>query len=122
MENYLQRELNDVLKFLSSTIHKCEKMKLKFSENTSQYSLLTNRIKALRLSKDLIEDNTNTEQYTLADLENALPPVRSIRYKAEKAQSKYEEGTSQYNRYIGMIRAMQISDDFIENEISKRSK
>jgi hypothetical protein len=36
MEYYSQKELDDALQLISSTICKCEKMKLKFEEGTSQ--------------------------------------------------------------------------------------
>ncbi|WP_195431013.1 hypothetical protein [Clostridium sp. D46t1_190503_E9] len=122
MEIYLQKELEDALKLISSTISNCKKMQLKFAEGTSQHSLLTNRIKALCISKALIEDDCNKDQYTLFDLEKALPPVISIINKTEKAQSKYDKGTTQYRRFVPIIKSMYISKDFIENEISKQTR
>ncbi|BDR76115.1 hypothetical protein [Clostridium tetani] len=119
MKYYSQKELEDALKFISSTISKCEKMKLKFEEGTSQYSLLKHRIMALYISKDLIENDCDMGQYTQLDLEKALPPVVSIINKTEKARSKYIEGTAQYKRFTPIIRAMHIAKDFIQNEISK---
>ncbi len=119
MEYYLQKELEDALKFISSTISKCEKMQLKFEEGTSQHSLLKNRIKALYISKDLIGNNCDMGQYSKLDLEKALPPVVSIINKTEKARSKYIEGTAQYKRFTPIIRVMYIAKDFIENEILK---
>jgi hypothetical protein len=75
MEYYSQKELDDALQLISSTICKCEKMKLKFEEGTSQHSLLKNRIKALYVSKDLIGNDCDMGQYSKLDLEKALPPV-----------------------------------------------
>lgn len=95
-------------------------MQLKFEEGTSQHSLLKNRIKALYISKGLIENGSNVDIYTQADLEKALPPVISIINKTEKAQSKYDEGTTQYKKFVPIIRAMHISRNFIENEIAKQ--
>ncbi|SHO52449.1 hypothetical protein [Anaerocolumna xylanovorans] len=122
MENYSQKELDAALQLISSTIDKCEKMQLKFGEGTSQYSLLKNRIKALYISKDLIENDSNIGMYTQPDLEKALAPVLSIINKTEKAQIKYGEGTVQYRRFDPIISAMYISKVFIENEISKRTQ
>lgn len=122
MESYSEKEREDAVRFISSTISKCEKMQLKFAEGTSQYSLLKNRIKALYISKDLIERNSDIGVYTLTDLEKALPPVLSIISKTMKAQSKYEEGTTQYKRLAPIINAMNISQDFIEDEILKRTE
>ena len=120
MDKYSQKELDETVQFLSSTISKCEKMQLKFTEGTSQHSLLKNRIKALYISRALIENDTNIEIYTKADLEKALPPVISIINKTEKAQIKYEEVSAQFKRFAPIIKSMYISKAFIENEIEKR--
>lgn len=122
MEKYSQNELDETVRFISSTISKCEKMQLKFVEGTSQHSLLKNRIKALYISKALIKNDINISMYTKEDLEKALPPVVSIINKTEKAQIKYEEGTAQFRRFVPIIRAMYISKDFIENELEKRGE
>lgn len=114
---YNREELEKCISLLSSTITKCEKMQLKFSEGTSQYSLLKNRIKALNIAKALITNN-KTKNYTAKELREALPPVVSIINKTTKAQSKYEKGTSQFNRFDPLIQAMRISKVFIENQIN----
>lgn len=121
MEKYLQKELDTTVQYLSSTISKCKKMQLKFVEDTSQHSLLKNRIKALYISSALIENDINVGIYTKEDLEKALPPIVSIINKTKKAQIKYDEGTAQFRRFAPIIRAMYISKTFIENEILKRN-
>ena len=78
MDNYSQEEIHKALLLISSTISKCEKMQHKFAEGTSQHSLLRNRIKALQISKCLIEGDRGIEAYTEEDLKKALPPVISI--------------------------------------------
>lgn len=120
MKNYSQEELQNALKVVSSTISKCEKIQPKFKEGTSHFSLLRNRIKALKISKCLIENDPSIQEYTEDDLEKALPPVISIINKTEKARGKYEEGTTQFKRFSPMIEAMYIAKSLITNEISKR--
>jgi hypothetical protein len=56
MDKYTKEELTDALRPIISIISKCEKAQLKFAEGTSQHTLLKNRIKAMYLSKALIED------------------------------------------------------------------
>lgn len=112
-----KEELEKAISLLSSTITKCEKMQLKFSEGTSQHSLLKNRIKALYISKALLTGD-QTINYTSKELTEALPPVVSIITKTTKAQSKYEKGSSQFNRFKPIIQAMLISKAFIENQIN----
>lgn len=121
MENYLQKELDAALQLICTTINNCEKMQLKFAEGTSQHSLLKNRIKALYISKALIEKDSNIGMYTKTDLIKALPPVQSIISKTKKAQIKYDKETIQYRRFTPIINAMNVSKDFIENEITNRT-
>lgn len=89
MMGFSKEELEKAISLLSSTIINCEKMQLKFSEGTSQHSLLKNRIKELYISKALLSGG-RTINYTSKDLGEALPPIVSIINKTTKAQSKYE--------------------------------
>ncbi|GEP63314.1 hypothetical protein CBE01nite_10820 [Clostridium beijerinckii] len=120
MEKYTREELVDALKVVSSTINNCEKAQLKFAEGTSQHTLLKNRLKALYISKSLITDEVIMNKYTKEELIEALPPVVSIISKCEKAQLKFEEGTSHHTRLKNIINAMYISKFLITDEINKR--
>ena len=120
MNYYSRDELQNALKIISSTILNCEKIHPKFPEGTSQHSLLVNRIKALKISKSLIEYDNNIQTYTKDELENALPPVISIINKTEKAQSKYDEENPQFKRLSPLIKAMYIAKTLITDEINKR--
>ena len=122
MKNYSQEELQNALKVVSSTISRCEKIQPKFKEGTSQFSLLRNGIKALKISKCLIEKDESMQVYTKDELEKALPPVISIINKTEKAQSKYDEGTTQFKRFSPIISVMYISKALIEKEIAQRDQ
>lgn len=117
MDSNTKEELYDALKIITSTISNCEKMQNKFLEGTSQHSLLRNRIKALYISKSLISNEDYKDRFTQSDLESALAPITSIINKTSKAQSKYEEGSTQYKRFEPLIKAMKLSKKFIENEI-----
>jgi len=120
MEKYKNEELMQALQVVSSTISNCEKMQPKFAEGTSQHSLLKNRIKALYISKVLISADDVMDKYTKEELVKALPPITSIISKCEKAQLKFEEGTTQHTRLKKIIEAMYISKALIDDEISRR--
>jgi hypothetical protein len=120
MDKYTREELAEALRVVVSTISKCEKMQPKFAEGTSQYTLLKNRIKAMYISKALITDKNVMDKYTKEELIEALRPVASIISKCEKAQLKFEEGTSHHTRFKNIIEAMYISKSLIADEISKR--
>ena len=120
MEKYTREELIEALQVVSSTISKCEKIQPKFAERTSQHTLLKNRIKAMYISKSLITNESVIDKYTKEELIEALRPVSSIISKCEKAQLKFEEGTTHHTRFKNLIEAMYISKSLITDEISKR--
>lgn len=120
MSKYIREELEEALKIVSSIISRCEKSQPRFMEGTSQHTLLRNRIKAMNISKSLIIDENVVDKYTKTELIEALRPVSSIISKCEKAQLKFAVGTSHYNRFENMIKAMYISKSLITDEISKR--
>lgn len=55
MTSYTKDELEEALKAINSTIGKCEKAILKLKENSAQHTLLYRRIRAFRISMELIE-------------------------------------------------------------------
>ncbi|GAE01337.1 hypothetical protein CBO05C_1027 [Clostridium botulinum B str. Osaka05] len=59
-------------------------------------------------------------KYTKEELIEALRPVSSVISKCEKAQFKFEDGTSHHKRFKNIIKAMYISKSLITDEISKR--
>lgn len=120
MDKYTREELEETLRFISSTIINCEKMQLKFTEGTSQHTLLKNRIKAMYISKTLITNESGICKYTKQELIEAIKPVSSIISKCEKAQLKFEEGTSHHTRFKNIINAMYISKSLITDEINRR--
>ena len=120
MDKYTSGELEDARKIVSSAISRCEKSQPKFAEGTSQSTLLKNRIKALYISKALIENEDTHDKYSKNDLEKAIAPVASIISKCQKAQVKFKEGTQNHTRFKNMIKAMTVSKTLIEEEISTR--
>jgi hypothetical protein len=55
MTNYTTDELAEALRAIDSIIHKCQKAQEKFPHGTSHHTLLRNRLKAMIISKNLIE-------------------------------------------------------------------
>ncbi|WP_160679906.1 hypothetical protein [Clostridium sp. C8-1-8] len=113
MDKFTKEQLEKALKVVVSTISNCEKMQPKFAEGTSQHTLLKNRIKAMYISKALITGENVMEQYTKEELIQALSPISSIISKCEKAQLKFDEGTSSHTRLNNIIEAMNISKALI---------
>lgn len=56
MDEYSREELTAALRAVNSIINKCETAQEKFPEGNSHHTLLRNRLKAMYISKSLIED------------------------------------------------------------------
>ncbi|HBD85792.1 MAG TPA: hypothetical protein DC001_00005 [Clostridiales bacterium] len=54
MENYTKDELQEAERAILSTMYKCEKVVEKLEPGKSQHTLTVRRIKALRISSELI--------------------------------------------------------------------
>lgn len=117
MGNYSQEEVKKALILVNSLIARCQKAQLKFREGTSQFSLLKNRIKALEISKCLLENNDAIEMYTNEEIIQALAPIKSIIHKTTKAQSKYAPGSTQYKRFAPTIVTMEICQYYLESNL-----
>lgn len=55
MSEYTAAELEQALRAIRSLISKCEKVQPKLKQGSSQWSLLRNRIAALRIAASLME-------------------------------------------------------------------
>jgi hypothetical protein len=62
MDKFTKEELTEALRAVSSVIHKCEKAQEKFPGGTSQHTLLKRRLKAMYISKALIEDALSSSE------------------------------------------------------------
>lgn len=60
MNSYTKEELQEAIRAIISTISKCEKTLPKLKENSAQQTLLSRRIKAFKISVDLIERELST--------------------------------------------------------------
>lgn len=113
MNQYTQQELEEAVIVITSIICRCEKAQIKFKEGSSQHSLLRNRIKAMKISKLLIEGDYCIGTFTIDEVSKALAPVLSIRKKCEKAQQKFNIGTPNYTRFLKLISTMYIAEEVL---------
>jgi len=121
MDKFTKEEMADAVLIVSSTLSKCERIQPKFAEKTSQYSLLTNRIKALVIANLLLKGE-KVDNYSDDELTVALRPITSIINKCTKAQLKHTEGSPHHTKHQNIIKAMVISKTFITDEIAGRDK
>lgn len=109
---YKDNEYKEALQAISSMIGRSEKAFEKFTQGTSQYTLLKNRIKALYIGSSLISKKLAkrdvTDDFSKDDLEKAVAPIASLISKSEKAQKKLEQGTWQYTMLDDNLKALYI--------------
>lgn len=73
--SYTYEELTEALRAINSIIHKCKKAQEKFPEGNPHHTLLRNRLKAMYISKVLIEEQLlNTEPASAPETEELRDP------------------------------------------------
>ena len=100
------------------TIVNCERQLEKFPSGGSHYSLLRNRISALRLAQYLMLNPDEKWLFSKTELTAALPPIRSIIHKCETALLKAKPGTGLFTRITRLIQAMELSQQLIIEAIA----
>ena len=117
---YTAKQINHALTIINMTIERCEKAHLKFKANTSQYTLLKNRLNAFHIARSLIIGEDIDEIYLKQDITKAITVVSSIISKCEKAIIKYTEQTKNYQRLDDLIKAMGVAKTYLLKEISNK--
>lgn len=117
MNQYTEKEMQATLKIIESSIVNCEKVRVKLKEGSASFSLNTNRIKALYISKALL---TNQDKdYTKEELEKAVTQIASIKSKSTTGINNAKEGSATYTRFARLINAMEIVLDHLQNAIDE---
>ena len=102
---------------VAATIENCQTMQSKFQPGTSQHTLLVNRIRALTVAKNLLEDASIS--CPKEDLNQALVPICSIIHKSKKAVTHGKEGSASNQRLNRIIYAMELSRKLIERKLQE---
>ena len=96
----------NTLKIIDSSIASCEKVRGKLKEGSSQLSLNTNRLQALYLAKEILQNtdcDTDSQQ-----IEQALIQITSIRRKSETGLAHAKAGSATYTRFQRLVEAMDV--------------
>ncbi len=95
-----------------------EKMGRRFTEGSSQHTLMVHRARALMIAETCIV-SPDDRSYSLEDLQSALPPLESIVSKSSKAQEKFKIWHGHYGRLQDMIEALQYAQSCMSREIER---
>lgn len=115
MNQYTEKQIQDTLQIIESSIGNCEKVRIKLKEGSAPFSLNTNRIKALYISKALLTNQDNN--YTKEEFEKAVTQITSIKSKSTTGINNAKEGSATYTRFSRLINAMDIVLDYLQNAI-----
>lgn len=115
---YSDREIQDTVKMIESSIVNCEKVQPKLKEGSPQLSLSKNRIKALSIAKTLLTKEENG--YTNEELEKATVQIASIKSKSTTGLSHAKEGSATYTRFSRLITAMDIVLDYLREAMEEK--
>ncbi len=127
MDDSTKNDREGALLAIASMIHRAEKAKEKFAQGTSQYTLQTNRINALKIASSLIANellasHAANDAGTKEALEKALAPIASLISKSEKAQEKLAQGTWQHTMLSSNLKALYIASPLLAKALREKSK
>ena len=108
------------LKIIDSSIVSCEKVRGKLKEGSSQLSLNTNRLQALYLAKEILQ-NTDCDADS-QQIEQALIQITSIRRKSETGLAHAKAGSATYTRFQRLVEAMDVVLQGLETAKKKKDK
>lgn len=110
----------NTLKIIDSSIASCEKVRGKLKEGSSQLSLNTNRLQALYLAKEILQ-NTDCDADS-QQIEQALIQITSIRHKSETGLAHAKAGSATYTRFRRLVEAMDVVLQGLETAKKKKDK
>lgn len=117
MKHYTEQQIKDTLKIVDSSIVNCEKVQPKLKEGSASLSLNRNRIKALYIAKDLLENRETAD--TRDELEKAVLQIASIKSKSTTGIGNAKEGSAAYTRFGRLMEAMDVVLDYLQAAIAK---
>lgn len=117
MNQYTDKQIQDTLKIVESSIVNCENVRLKLKEGSASYSLNANIIKALYISKALLANQVN--EYTKEEIKKAVTQIASIKSKSTTGITNAKDGSAIYIRFSRLIDTMNIVLDYLQNAIDE---
>lgn len=112
MNQYSEETIKITLNLIDSLIVNCERVRLKLKEGSSQLTLITNRLKALRISKAVLEREDS--DFSNDEIAKAIVQITSIKKKSETGIGSVKEGSAAYTRFKRLIEAMEVILSYLE--------
>ncbi len=117
---FLDIELQEAARAITSALQKSEKAILKLSENSPQYRLTAESIHAYQIALALIDYERNAQDapaFSKVELTNAQAAFSGLVARVEKVLPKLSVGTPQHTLATRRIRAFEIAKIIIQEAL-----
>ena len=117
---FSEEELYEAARAITSALHKNEKAILKLKENSPQFRLIQESIRAYQIALPLIERDLGMQATALSfsaeELLRAQTAFSSMIARVEKVLPKFAAGTPQHTLAVRRIRAFEIAVEMVLRE------
>ena len=120
MSQYSEIELQEAARAISSALMKSEKVLLRLKEDSSQYRLTAENIRAFQIALALLRRKQGDQEtfiFSKEELASAQAAYASMIVRAEKVLPKFAPGTPQHTLAVRRIRAFGIASALIQAEL-----
>jgi uncharacterized protein (DUF3084 family) len=104
MDDFTTEDVQEALRPLASLISKSEKAQQKLAPGTWQHTMLRDNLKALHHAYALMNEGSDSDDFTRDDLQEVARALASMIGKTEKAQAMFAPGTSQHTLQRNRLR------------------
>ena len=116
---FSEEELYEAARAITSALHKSEKAILKLKENSPQFRLIQESIRAYQIALPLIERDLCAQEsppISAEELLRAQTAFSSMIARVEKVLPKFAAGTPQHTLAVRRIRAFEIAGEMVLRE------
>jgi ABC-type antimicrobial peptide transport system ATPase subunit len=119
MDDFTEEELEEARRALASLLHKCRKSREKLKEDSWQWKLMEDNIRAVEVVLPMLQPE-GVVDFSGDDLEAAFRALSSTLDRTEKIREKLKQGTSQWTLNKNRIRALTIALALLSQSLKEK--
>ena len=117
---FSQPNPDEITELMDTQIDLCVQVLPKFLTDSSQYSLLINRIEALNIAKEVLLNDNNHIKYSKEQLTISLEQITTLLTKSEKAIVRFKPGHPAHIQLTKTIQVLKLAESKIKNATEHR--
>ena len=117
---FTQPNPDEITELMDTQINLCVQVLPKFLKDSSQYSLLINRIEALNIAKAVLLNDENHIKYSKEQLTTSLEQVTTLLTKSEKVVVRFKPGHPAHVQLTKTIKVLKLAESKIKNATEHR--